>query len=199
MNEWQGPGLLALATGACAAGSAGALATFFAVGGPFSTINDVGNAATGVLSGWLAWRLRRAAAGRSMDLATGSVLVGAALTVVGSWLVVSGTTGFLLAGLVSSLGFAGIGWSLVAISRDPASTVGWPPRLRILGIAAGSLMALGVVSIPGVLLRIDDMGTAPGWVWLGLMSWLGTYVAFPVWAIWFGVAHLRPATRRVTA
>lgn len=40
-------------------GSAVSLATYFAVGGPFGAINDVGNAATGVLSAALAGRLRR--------------------------------------------------------------------------------------------------------------------------------------------
>ena len=51
-------GRLALAVGAVAAGSAACLATFFAVGQPFGTINDIGNATAAVLSGGLAWRLR---------------------------------------------------------------------------------------------------------------------------------------------
>jgi hypothetical protein len=61
MNEarHQDTGRLALAIGIAAAGSAVCLATYFAVQGPFGTINDIGNAATGVLSAGLAWRLRR--------------------------------------------------------------------------------------------------------------------------------------------
>ena len=60
MNEarHQDTGRLALAIGVAAAGSAVCLATYFAVQGPFGTINDIGNAATGVLSAGLAWRLR---------------------------------------------------------------------------------------------------------------------------------------------
>ena len=55
---------------------------------------------------------------------TGLAVAGAALTVVGSALVVSGTTGFFLAGLVSSLGFAGIGAWLVAANRSDAARRG---------------------------------------------------------------------------
>ena len=67
MNEarHQDTGRLALAIGVVAAGSAVCLATYFAVQGPFGTINDIGNAATGVLSAALAWRLRRQIAGRA--------------------------------------------------------------------------------------------------------------------------------------
>ena len=67
MNEArrQDTGRLALALGVVAAGSAACLATYYAVQGPFGTINDVGNAGTGVLSAWLAWRLRRPDLGRA--------------------------------------------------------------------------------------------------------------------------------------
>ena len=65
-------GRLALAIGAVAAGSAVCLATYFIVRGPFGTFNDIGNAATGVLSGWLAWRLRRHVEGRAASVAVGA-------------------------------------------------------------------------------------------------------------------------------
>lgn len=181
-------GLLAIATGAVSAGSAALLATYFRVGDPFGEINDTGNALTGVLSAALAWRLRHRIRGRISDLAVGGAALGGALTVVGSWLVMSQETGFFLSGLVSSLGFAGIGAWLLALNRsDPAM----PRGLRSLGIATGALMALGVVMAPGILLGYDDMGTAPAWIWVGQLGWLGTYVAYPAWAIWFGVVEVR--------
>jgi len=188
-------GRLALAVGVVAAGSAVCLGTFFAVGGPFGSINDVGNAATGVLSGWLAWRLRSRSRGRVADAALGAALAGAALTVVGSALVVSGTTGFFFAGLVSSIGFAGIGAWLLATGRNTAGDVVPPHGLRSLGTAAGGLMAVGVVLAPGIVLGLDNMATAPGWVWVGFVSWLGTYVAYPAWAIWSGVVESRAARK----
>lgn len=197
MNEGRDRdmGRLAVTLGAVAAGSAVSLATYFAAQGPFGTINDLGNAATGVLSGLLAWRLRQGTHGAAADVAVGAALLGAGITVVGSALVVSGTTGFLLAGLVSSVGFAGIGAWLVAVNRSEFAVETWPRTLRRLGVAAGALMAVGVVVAPGILLRLDDMATAPVWVWVGFLSWLGTYAAYPAWAISAGVVQTRSLAR----
>lgn len=197
-------GRVALAVGVVAAGSAVCLATYFILRGPFGTINDIGNAATGILSGWLAWRLRRHVESPFADVAVGAAVVGAAITVVGSVLVVSGTTGFLFAGLVSSVGFAGIGTWLVVMNRSEGVASAWPSRLRAVGVAAGALMAVGIATVPGILLGLDDMATAPAWVWIGFISWLGTYVAYPAWAIWTGIVasgeprHSPAATPAVT-
>jgi hypothetical protein len=155
----------------------------------------VGNAATGVLAGMLAWRLRRELPDDTRWVATGAALAGAALTVAGSSLVLSGTTGFLLAGLISSVGFAGIGAWLLAVSRTAGRTRDWPRRLRRAGGIAGALMAFGILSAPGMVLRFDDMATAPAWVWIGFVGWLGTYVAYPAWAIWLGMAESRLGRR----
>ena len=183
---------LSIAVGFVAAGSAISLATFFAIGGPFGTINDIGNGAIGVLSAGLAWRLRGRVSGQVGGVATGLALVGAGITVIGSALIVSDTTGFFLAGLVSSVGFAGMGAWLIALNRsDQAGAM--PRGLRSLGIAAGGLMALGAAAIPGILLRLDDLATAPGWIWISAFGWLGVYVVYPVWAIWFGIVGPRPA------
>lgn len=191
-------GRLALAIGVVAAGSAVCLATYFAVRGPFGTINDLGNATTGVLSGWLAWRLRGLLPGPAGDIAVGAALVGATITVVGSALVVSGTTGFLFAGLVSSVGSAGIGAWLVVMNRSAGVVAAWPRRLRRIGIVAGGLMAVGIVTAPGIPLGLDDMLTAPVWVWIGFLGWLGTYVIYPAWAIWMGTVQTRLVRRAGT-
>jgi drug/metabolite transporter (DMT)-like permease len=193
----QDTGRLALAIGVAAAGSAVCLATYFAVQGPFGTINDIGNAATGVLSAGLAWRLRRQLPDRLAILGVGAATVGAGLTVAGSALVISGTTGFFFAGLVSSVGFAGIGAWLVVLSRGDAMTAVVPPRLRWLGIAAGALMALGIAAAPGIALGLDDMATAPGWAWIGLVGWLGIFVVYPAWAIWLASVELRGDRRAI--
>lgn len=193
MNEarHQDTGRLALAIGIAAAGSAVCLATYYAVQGPFGTINDIGNAATGVLSAGLAWRLRRQIPGRAANLAVGAAVAGAGLTVAGSTLVVSGTTGFFFAGLVSSVGFAGIGAWLVALNKGEGMAEVLPSRLRSLGIAAGALMALGIAAAPGIVLGLDDMAAAPAWVWIGLIGWLGIFVAYPAWAIWLASVETR--------
>ena len=190
---------LATAVGAIAIGSAACLGAFFAVGGPFGSINDIGNATVGVLSATLAWRLRRHIAGRAGDLAVGAAAVGAAITVVGSALVVSGSTGWFLAGLVSSVGYAGIGAWLLVLNRSTAVADTWPPRLRSLGVLAGGLMALGVVAVPGILLGLDDMATAPGWVWIALLSWLGIFPVYPAWAVWLGIVQSRRSRRALAS
>ena len=73
----------------------------------------------------------------------------------------------------------------------------WPPGLRMLGIAAGALMAVGVIVAPGILLRLDDMGAAPAWVWIGSLGWLGTFVAYPAWAIWLASVETRLAGQAI--
>lgn len=185
---------LALAVGIAAVGSAACLTTYFAVAGPFGTISDIGNAATGVLSARLAWRLRRQIPGRAANVAVAAAIAGAALTVAGSTLVVSGTTGYFFAGLVSSVGFAGIGAWLVVLSKGDGPAGLTPRRLRSLGTAAGGLMALGIAAAPGIVLGLDDMASAPGWVWIGLLGWLGIFVAYPAWAI--GLASVERALDR---
>jgi hypothetical protein len=185
-------GRLALAIGGVAAGGVACLATYFAIGGPFGTMNDIANGATGVLSGWLAWRLRGEMKGGIERVATGAALAGAAVTVLGSALVVSGATGFFFAGLVSSVGFAAIGAWLAVLNRGARGAES-RTRLRALGVAAGGLMAVGVISAPGVVLGLDDAATAPAWAWIGSIGWLGTYVVYPAWAIWTGVLGARDA------
>jgi hypothetical protein len=200
MNETaaRDTGRLALAVGVAAAGSAICLATFYAVQGPFGTINDFGNAATALLSAGLAWRLRSELDGTAGRVAVGAALAGAAVAVAGSALVVSGTTGFFLAGLVSSVGFAGIGAWLVTVNRRAGQTAGWPRGLRRLGTLAGAMMAFGVASAPGILLRLDDMSTAPAWVWIGFVGWFGTFLVYPAWAFRLSNAEARLASRAVS-
>ena len=54
-------------------------------------------------------------------------------------------------------------------------------------------MALGVLGGAGIPLRLDDLATAPAWVWIGFVGWLGIYVVYPAWAIWMGVVETRLA------
>ena len=178
---------LALATGATAAGSAVSLAVFYAVQGPFGTINDLGNATVGVLSAALAWRLRSTLAGQARTLAVVSAVLGAGVTVVGSYLVISATTGWFFAGLVSSVGFGGIGGWLLALTVGEQARRAWPRRVRTLGVAAGALMALGVLVAPGIPQGYDNVALAPGWLWIGFIAWLSIYVVYPAWAIAFAL------------
>jgi hypothetical protein len=118
-------------------------------------------------------------------------VLGAALVVVGAWLVISDTTGFLLAGLVESFGFALFGFWLVSLSRSMASAGRWPRLLPTLGIATGVLLIIGLILAPGIVMGLDDMDSAPWWVWVGFVGWLGIFVLLPIWSIWLAAALRR--------
>lgn len=146
---------------------------FFIVGGPFGALTDVGNGLQALLCGALALLLRTKVPIPAVMLA----VVGAATGLVGSYLVMTETTGYFLAGLVSALGFALIGVWLIVIARSGDVTA---PRLAQV---AGAVMALGLVNIPGVLWGLDDQATAPGWLLAAGVSWAGTYLLLPIWAL----------------
>lgn len=178
-----GVGRLAIVLGLVAVGSMISLVIFFAIaGGPFGAINDTGNGILAALSAALAWTLRS----RVPALALAAALLGAGIAIVGSWLAQSGLVGFFFAGLVSSVGFACIGLWLVMLNRPADFKAGWPRGLAGLGIAAGLVMAVGLATLPGIAMGLDDMATAPAWIWLGYLGWFGIYLLYPAWAIWFG-------------
>jgi hypothetical protein len=177
----QDIGTVAAITGTTGFLAVAALTLFFVVGGPFGSANDVLNGALGVASAVLAVLLYRALGGSVVTL--GLVLAGAALTTLGSWLVLSGTTGFQLAGFVSGVGFALIGaWLLTAVASEGlgASLSPWSERL---GWVAGAIMLVGLLGLAGVVLRIDAPADTPWWLWLYGFGWLGTYVLYPIWCI----------------
>ena len=51
-------------------------------------------------------------------------------------------------------------------------------------------MALGLASAPRIVLGLDDFDTAPAWIWIGSLNWLGTLVLFPIWTIRLGRAEV---------
>jgi hypothetical protein len=193
-------GPLAIAVGVVGLGSFLLLVVYFLAGGPFGAVNDVGNGGLGVLSGglaWLVWHHRPAGDARPGVLVTGLAVLGAVVAVVGSALILSDTAGFLLSGLVSSVGFAMIGVWVITLNRRIRSDTGqWPGGLVKLGVLAGAVMAVGLVDAPGVVMGVDDTNTAPWWILAGLLGWLGTYLLFPIWSIWFGRATTRSARTR---
>lgn len=113
--------------------SAASLAAYSIAGGPLGAINDIGNATVGLLSGLVVWRLRvRGVAGSSGagSAATVAGLAGGIITAIGSGLVLSRTSGWFFAGLVSSVGAALIGLWLIAVSRSLRSSTKAGPRRK---------------------------------------------------------------------
>jgi hypothetical protein len=178
-------GHVAVAAGAVTAASAASLTVYFVLDGPFGTINDYGNGLAGALTALLAWTLRPRVA-----TASGAAILGAALTITGSALVISEATGYFFAGLVSSVGFGLIGLWLIALNRALLrNDAQVPRRLTTFGLVAGAVMTLGLASAPGIVLALDDSNTAPAWIWIGSLNWLGTYALFPIWSIRLGRAQ----------
>jgi hypothetical protein len=180
---------LAVLTGAVALASVASLVAFFVVGGPFGAINDWTIGIVGFLTGLLAVSLSRGDEGslaRPGIASVGVAVVGAAVVVFGSWLVISDTTGYLLAGLVESVGFALIGIWLIAFSRSLMRVPSWPRFLSSLGTLTGAVLAIGFILVPGIAAGVDDAAAAPIWVWIGFVGWLGILFLYPIWCIWFG-------------
>jgi hypothetical protein len=177
--------LAALAIAVTAVVAVVCLTLLYVVGGVFGTVNDWANA----LVGW--WVLLLAVLVRSVEgdgwPANGAVtaaVAGAVGLTWGTWLVVTDTTGFYLAGLVSTLGLAGLGaWMLLAHTASGA--VGLlrrgPARL---GRVVGWLLVGGVLAVPGVLAGMDDFSDAQWHSYVAEASaWLGAYVLLPVWCV----------------
>jgi len=178
-------GWLALVVGIVGLASLLSLIVFYVAGGPFGAINDVGNAVLGVLSAVLAWMVLRSGAGPGY-LWVAIAGVGAAVTVVGSVLILTDTTGYFLAGLVSAIGFALIGVWLIGLNRRIATDPDSLLPLRRSGLVAGAVMTIGFLNLPGLVMGLDEMETAPLWAFAGGLSWLGIYFLLPVWCLRFG-------------
>lgn len=162
------------------------LGLLFAVGQPFGSLNDAGTGLEAVLTALLAWLLLaqyRAASPVLGTLALLTAVLGAAVTVWGSYLVISGRTGFVLAGLYSTFGFGLQGLWLAGLSLAALQGADWPRGLAWLGLAAGAIMAIGLLCLPGIAARIDSFTGAPWHVYLGFMGWLGWTLLLPAWAI----------------
>jgi hypothetical protein len=159
------------------------LIVFFVVGGPFGFFNDVANAVVGVLSAVLAWLSAAIRSPGCRRLALAASVVGAIVMVIGSVLVIFEVTGYYLAGLVSAVGAAFIGcWVLIA-NRFPPYAGELPRGVRVTGLAAGIVMLVGLLAIPGVLARVDDQSASPWYVVIAQLSWLGTYLLYPIWCL----------------
>jgi hypothetical protein len=179
----------ALVLGSTALAAFACLLLMFAGVEPLGTVNDYLNGAIGWLALALAVLVRRRHRGGPLgDAAVLAAAAGAVGMSWGSWLVITGTTGYYLAGLVSTVGIAAIGlWLLLAgaaSGRAGAAGAG-PVRLVTLGRpgrVTGWLMLAGILALPGVLSGVVDLGAAP---WHSVVAeacaWIGLYVLLPMW------------------
>jgi len=178
----RGTGLGLILAGVASIVAVVLLAVFFAVGGVFGHLNDAMNGVFAFLAGEAAWSMRRRIGQNAAILA----MVGAVVGIVGSALVITETTGFILAGFVTSVGFGLIGPAVLAAAASYARDGIATGRLALLGRATGRLFLVSLLAAIPAAMRLDDMDTVPAWAWAPMVGWIGVYLTYPVWAITLG-------------
>ncbi|HLO14376.1 MAG TPA: hypothetical protein VK206_06085 [Anaerolineales bacterium] len=161
---------------------------FYSTGGPFGTLNDLCVAVGGILSGILVgllYPMYGAYAPRFSRIALVLGLIGALLAPIGSALVVFDITGWFLAGLVTTFGYALIGLWLLGFSYAARRDTAFPRRLAQFGVVAGAFTVIGLLAGPGILSRTDAIETAEWFVLAGLfLGGLGWNLLYTIWCIW---------------
>jgi hypothetical protein len=170
------------------------IALYYTVGGPFGTLNDIFVALESVLSIVLMlalFPLHRALAPRLSGFSLAIGVVGCILGPIGSGLVMSDQTGWFLAGLVATFGYACVGIWLLLFSCSVLHSPGFPRGLARLGIIAGSIAGVGLLAGPAILAGTDAMDSA-GWpalagLFIGGMGW---NILYHLWRLLLGRRRL---------
>ncbi len=165
--------------------------TFLEHGGnPFGTVNDICIALGGILSGGLAWKLyptHYLHAPRESRFALIFALIGACLVSIGSVLVAFNITGWFLAGLIVTFGYAMTGLWLVGLSYSTLNWSAFPRTLAQYGLITGWIMMIGMFTAPGILAGINAMQVAPWFILIALfVSSLGWSVLYTILCIGLG-------------
>ena len=151
----------------------------------FGTLNDIANGVMALLGSVLAVLLfthYRAQFGLPHYLFLVLAILGGAVAIWGSVLVISSRTGFVLAGLYSAAGFGLIGFWLAAfcIALRGSSTLS--PGFITYGIVTGVTMALGLGGLPSLVRGADGFEQIPLFqsiLWsTGSLAWL---ILQPIW------------------
>lgn len=185
----------AIAWVAIATGCVGLLAfafiiLFFTVGQPFGTLNDICIGLTAILSAVLVWMLYPGHHAQFPLLSKVTLVItifGVILVVIGSALAISATSGWFLSGLYMAAGNAMIGLWLLGLSYSALQDNSLPHSLVVFGFICGVILALGLVTIPGIFRGIDSQEyelTTVNYLWWA--SSLGYLALYPTWWILFG-------------
>jgi hypothetical protein len=182
-------GWLAIAIGGVTLIGVISLILFFTFGAFFGTFSDLCIAFEAILSALLAWMLypaHRAYSPRLSQFLLTAALVGALVAFIGSAFVIFDITGWYLAGLMNFFGYALVGLWLLGLNYFAQRMDRWPRRLVQFGLVSGAIMAIGLLTGPGIVGRVDDPELAPWFVNGAQVASLGWLLLYPIWSIWLG-------------
>jgi hypothetical protein len=183
-------GWIAIATGIVGLLGLIFIILFFTVGQPFGTLNDICIALMAILSVVLVWKLYPWHHAQSPSLSLVALviaLLGALLVIVGAVLSISGIKGWFLSGLYMAAGNGMIGIWLLALNYSALRGNLFPQGLVIFGLISGVVLALGLVTIPGIFKGVDTQEykiTVFNAIWW--TSSLGYLALYPIWCILAG-------------
>ncbi len=182
-------GWLAIAIGGVILIGDVSLILFFTFGSFFGTFNDLCVAFAAILSALLAWMLypaHRALSSRLSRFLLSAALAGALVAFIGSAFVIFDITGWFLAGLMNFFGYALLGLWLLGLNYSAQRRSTWPRRLVQFGLVSGASMAVGLLTGPGIVGRIDNPDLAPWFVYVSPVASLGWLLLYPIWSAWLG-------------
>ena len=183
-------GWIAIATGIVGLLGLIFIILFFTVGPPFGTLNDICIGLMAILSvvfDWMLYPWHRAQLPLLSQVALVIAMIGALLVMIGSVLAISGIKGWFLSGLYMAAGNAMIGLWLLALNYSALRDNTFPQSLVIFGLISGVILALGLVTIPGLFRGIDTQEyefTVFNYIWWA--SSLGYLALYPLWCILLG-------------
>jgi hypothetical protein len=168
---------------------------FFALGPPFGDCSDTLAGLTAILSAGLAMLLFPQLRGQSPQLASAGLalaILGGFIAAFGSVLTVTRAANWFVAHQYIAAGDALLGLWLIILNRSVGAVDAFPNGVVTVGIFAGTVMALGLAAIPGIMAGAESEKTAP-WIsrYIGTAGNLGALFLYPVWGIWLGRAILR--------
>jgi len=183
-------GWVAIATGIVGLLGFAFIILFFTVGQPFGTLNDICIGLTAILSVVLVWMLypgHQAQFPLLSKTALAIAMFGALVVMVGSALAISGVKGWFLSGLYMAAGNAMIGLWLLGLNYSSLRGNLFPQSQVIFGLISGVILALGLVTIPGIIRGIDTQEyelSIFNYIWW--VSSLGYLALYPTWCILLG-------------
>ena len=183
-------GWAAIATGAAGLLGLVFIILFFTVGQPFGTLNDICNGLAAVLSAVLAGMVYPKLQAQSPLLSQVTLaiaIVGAILALIGSYLAISGVSGWYLAGLYTVTGYALIGLWLLGLTYHALQDHSLSQGLAVFGLITGLILTLGLVAIPGIFRGMDyntyELTMFNSIWWTSSLAYLTMY---PAWCILLG-------------